>query len=297
MGRRSRLPALCASLAALALHAMLALPAHAVSEAEPPLGNGNRSEGNVRAEHSSYKGSIVIPGADEANAASAASRGCTDCTWELVVACSSNDPNGVTDVLCSGASAGCPPGETRVRVYLTQPPEPQRQVGTACVGGPNAVVTAADVSEAAQRAFRSMPLTGAAPRLAQRSAPLVHLATYFQVDGPQTQNATVALAGYQLVITAKASYRWDFGDGTSLTTELPGRGFRPGDNTRQPPGPADAVTHWYRTPGDASATVQTTWTATYTFIDTDVIAVPGDVTPPAVALPVRIHEGRTTLYN
>lgn len=269
----------------------LALPAHA----DKPIGGQDSLEGGVAPRDDAYEGSIFMNGADDVNAVSASPGGCVNCTWHLVVACRGNSTD-TPDVLCMGSNANCPPGTTRFRVYLTRPPAPRRHFGDVCLGA-RQVTTQADVDAEVQRAIKNLPLLGAAPSLGQRSAPLANLATYFQASGQPVATTTVQLEGNELIITASATYRWDFGDGASTTTTAQGRSYRPGDDVRQPPGATDAVMHWYRTPAPVVAKLQTSWHATYTFITSNPIDVPGNVTPPAITLPVTVHAGRATLYN
>ena len=59
------------------------------------------------------------------------------------------------------------------------------------------------------------------------------------------------------VIVTPAEYRWEFGDGETLTTTDPGR-----------PYPAFDLTHTYSQLGTAQISLTTTWTAKYR-VDTD----------------------------
>lgn len=277
-------------------------PASAQARPAPPRQQSDNTSGVVRPTDDSYEGAIFISGSDDVNSESTSGGGnrCEGCVWTLVIACSGNDPDGVTDNLCVGAGVNCPPNTTRNRIYLTRPGQPRRQVAVVCLGA-GAVVTAADVGAEAQRAFDDLPLVGAPPRLGQANPPLAKLATYFIATGDPAETVTVDLAGLELVVTATARYDWNFGDGTTLSTTTRGRGYQPGDNTRQGPAAAGAIMHWYDAPGTVTASVQTTWTGSFTFGEEGAAVAPtpvaGAVTPPAEVLTIDVREGRATLYN
>ena len=98
-------------------------------------------------------GSIVTTGADFPGAemgsdvfkASQKNKGCTDCEWSVVPACSVNGPT-ESGVLCMGALATCAdPAAIRYRVYLRRGDGPRVVQGTVCLRPDERPPTVADV--------------------------------------------------------------------------------------------------------------------------------------------------------
>ena len=136
------------------------------------------------------------------------------------------------------------------------------------------------------RYFQTLPL----PQLTTRQQPpgqaLVGLPVIFFTDSPTTQTFTVDIRGFAVVIAATAtSYSWDTGDGTVLTTEGPGA-----------PYPGQTITHDYSS-GTYTATLTTTWGATYS-VDGGVQAdVPGSTTTQGAPVTFTVLQAHTVLTN
>jgi hypothetical protein len=263
----------------------------------PPPGDFETRQGDVAAKPVSFEGTILVAGAEDVNRESTASGGCLGCHWDLIVACPTNGSGNSADTLCSGASAACSGAGILYRVYLTRPGSLRRQVGAACLGGPGSVITQVDINGEVAKAIDRMPLVAAQPTVGQSAPALANLATYFIANGKSVEELRVPLAGYEMVVTAKPRYNWNFGDGRSLDTTTQGRPYKLGDHTRTPPASPGAIAHWYSAPRAVNVTLTTTWHASYTLFSTDVIDVPAEVTPAAQTLPLTIREGRATLYN
>ena len=136
------------------------------------------------------------------------------------------------------------------------------------------------------RYFQTLPL----PQLTTRQQPpgqaLVGLPVIFFTDSPTTQTFTVDIRGFAVEITANATgYSWDTGDGTVLTTTDPGA-----------PYPNQTITHDYSS-GTYTASLTTTWGATYS-VDGGVQAdVPGTTTTQGPPVTFTVLEARTVLTN
>ncbi len=136
------------------------------------------------------------------------------------------------------------------------------------------------------RYFQTLPL----PQLTTRQQPpgeaLVGLPVIFFTDSPTTQLFTVDIRGFTVDIAATASsYTWDTGDGTVLTTTDPGA-----------PYPAETITHDYSS-GTYTASLTTTWSATYS-VDGGVSAnVPGTTTTQGAPVTFTVLQARTVLTN
>ena len=136
------------------------------------------------------------------------------------------------------------------------------------------------------RYFKELPL----PKLTTKQQPpgnaLTGLPVIFFTDSPTTQNFTVDIRGFTVTIAATAtSYTWDTGDGTVLTTTDPGA-----------PYPDQTVTHDYSS-GTYTASLTTTWGATYS-VDGGVAAdVPGTTTTQGAPATFTVLQARTVLTN
>jgi hypothetical protein len=136
------------------------------------------------------------------------------------------------------------------------------------------------------RYFQTLPLPEVATRQQPPGEALVGLPVIFFTDSPTTQTFTVDIRGFTVVIAATAtSYTWDTGDGTVLTTTDPGA-----------PYPAQTITHDYAS-GTYTASLTTTWGATFT-VDGGLAAdVPGTTTTEGAPVTFTVRQARTVLTN
>ncbi len=136
------------------------------------------------------------------------------------------------------------------------------------------------------RYFQELPL----PQLTTRQQPpgnaLVGLPVIFYTDDPTEQTFTVDIRGFTVVIAASASsFTWDTGDGTVLTTTDPGA-----------PYPDQSITHDYSS-GTYTASLTTTWGATFS-VDGGVQAdVPGTTTTEGAPATFTVRQARSVLVS
>jgi PKD domain-containing protein len=96
-------------------------------------------------------------------------------------------------------------------------------------------------------------------------AGLTGLETYFWYDQPTTANLQLNLDGFTVTVDARViRLRWRTGDGTELTSTVPGTPSRP------------AAQHVYEAKGSYTVTLDVTWSGTYSFAgpEFDPITVP-----------------------
>jgi hypothetical protein len=108
---------------------------------------------------------------------------------------------------------------------------------------------------------------------------LVNLDTIVYTDQSKVSETTVELLGFPVAVEATPmSYTWNFGDGTSVTTESPGK-----------PYPAKEITHKYLKRGSVSITLTTHYAARFNVAETGWQYISGTVpiTGPATVLQVR----------
>jgi hypothetical protein len=115
---------------------------------------------------------------------------------------------------------------------------------------------------------------------------LVGLPVIFYTDSPSTQAFTVDIRGFTVAITAAATeYAWRTGDGSTITSTDPGA-----------PYPNPTVTHDYRA-GTYTASLATTWGATYTVNGGPPITVPGTTTTEGEPITFTVVQARAVLTN
>jgi len=69
---------------------------------------------------------------------------------------------------------------------------------------------------------------------------------------PATFQTVIVVLEVPILITLKASYEWDFGDGEELTTTVPGA-----------PYPAMLIKHRYLEPGEYEVALKVSWSGTW----------------------------------
>jgi hypothetical protein len=136
------------------------------------------------------------------------------------------------------------------------------------------------------RYFQTLPL----PQLTTRQQPpgqaLVGLPVIFFTDSPTTRTFTVDIRGFTVDIAATASsYTWDTGDGAVLTTTEPGA-----------PYPNQTITHDYSS-GTYTASLTTTWGATFSVDGALAAQVPGTTTTQGPPVTFTVRQARTVLTN
>jgi hypothetical protein len=240
-------------------------------------------------------GIVIIPGMHGSGGSGGGSGGgCAGCEWTMTPACLPNGPEPGYDAMCGMAANSCASrGEDGIlmRIYMREPGSGWRQMGTACIGGANDVITMADL-QADARQYMTQLDPGAAT-IAQHPADraVVNLPTYFSASGAGTLTGTFGPAAARVTITATPEYVWSWGDGSpSLTTTSTGGPYPGGD-----------VHHTYRSPGSPAVTLTTRWAASFV-VDTAFgqfgpFDVGGPQIAPSTTRVVRVREGRAELVS
>ncbi len=179
--------------------------------------------------------------------------------WSMVPNCPGNSPSQPGDARsCVGANTSCSiPGDLQWSVYYrnlaVQPPN-WIYLRASCLG-PRPMLDIAAVHAEVNRIFRrQLPLPGGSLRVQPPNGALVNFPTIFYTDAAADLRFTVTALGLRVQVVAHPErYHWRFGDGSELTTTLPGR-----------PHPAKDVTHTYSTSTDGvAAQVSIEWSGTY----------------------------------
>ena len=248
---------------------ILALPAGtsaataAVATACDP-GDVNDCGASVTPTKSDFRGAIIVPGSDAANAAVARAHGCDGCVWTLVLNCDRNITNDPEWVSCNAAH--CPDGRL-FRLYLQRPEDARpAYVDTICLSPSRRVVTATEVSVDAERYLTALVPPASTIAVQPDNRAVTRLPTFVYALGPARDSRTLAVdtaAGpARLTIDiAPREYRWTFGDGAICTTPGPG-GPYDGTATERCD---DRVAHAYASAGRYAVSLSVVWGGTFSF--------------------------------
>lgn len=206
---------------------------------------------------------------------------CEGCRWALVPVCKQG---GQGAGWCGAAAFACPAGQRRLEVFLRRPGEPAfTSVGLVCVA-PAGPVTVADLATRLSDVVveRVPDLT---PSYQPVGGTLVHLPTLF-ATGQQRRLDTRSfeLVGFAVVLDARATWAWQFGDGQDLVTGQPGGGF-----------PDRSVAHVYRQPGRYPVVVTSVWEGWFTVDGMGPFQVGGPQVTQTQTMAVEVNQARAVL--
>jgi hypothetical protein len=210
-------------------------------------GVGGNDEANA------VEGAILIPAAgfvgDPALRGQAAS--CPGCSWQLAPWCKFTEPGGTA--ACLGAVIACPAGSIRLAIFLRRPGEAAfQQVGSFCQRPGQPLTPGQLIPDVRDRFIEFLPPQS--PSYQPATGTLVNLPTVFAAGQPAAiGQRQFDLAGFTIVITASATWLWQFGDGTSGVFDTPGG-----------PYPDMSVSHSYRAAGTPQVVLTTTWDGEFT---------------------------------
>lgn len=277
----NRLPALLIVLAVLAGASLLS-PAPAV--AEPPCGLDCSIDADDDAD--AIKGAILIPAAGWEGPPGLRSEAatCPGCSWQTAPWCLNAQPGG--DVMCLGAASVCPVGSVRFALFLRRPGEPAYdRVGSFCRAPGQPLTPSELVPEVRDRFLEYLPALS--PSYQPVGGALVNLPAVFAAGQPgDIGRPTFDLAGFEVVLRAEASWRWDFADGSVGVFDVPGGAY-----------PDTSVSHVYRAPGSPQVTVTTLWDGAFTVDGFGPFPVAGPPVTQTASLPVLVREARAELVD
>lgn len=147
-------------------------------------------------------------------------------------------------------SRDCGPGEQFVREW-TAGPAGWVQGGLSCLAPGDAITVADIAAQIRDRVAHRVPVQRISSQ--PEAGPLMAVPVLWdshQPDGPLRWHDTVA--GLPVSTAVWAEWRWDFGDGSWLTTGRSGSAW-----------PDTSVSHVYREPGPVRVTLTTTWSGTF----------------------------------
>lgn len=146
-----------------------------------------------------------------------------------------------------------------------------------------------------QRVVRLIP--SATIGLAPRDSTLVNIETVMWVDAPATRTLpAITILGQQVVVRLKLDHvDWNFGDGSSATSDGPGKAYDeqndPCHGVRCP----DYFGHVYRDTGRTNIAATAYWQASFTVDGGHAVNIPGTVAGPAGRAEITVKQARAVL--
>lgn len=259
------------SLALALLIALVLTPAPAASAGGPGgcIGVlGTCGKVTTDPERSAFVGLIAISGNPsllQNEKQLAGSDECDRCSWTLLVECQQNKPGG-SQVDCQGSHTDlrCRKGQLAERVFLSRPGRGYGMVGVYCLGGPNRIVPIGAIAKADVGRYLKDVRPPGLDISFDPGTSLAGLATKVSAR-PGRALRPVPFGGQGVTETIRlipSKQTWDWGDGQAATfTDASVR-----------------TTHTYATGGHLTATVTTTWGATYTVTYQGITLGPYDAT-------------------
>lgn len=219
-----------------------------IASADPPIPCGVFCSVDGNDPKDAIEGAILIPadGYDGAPGLRVEGATCVGCSWQIAPWCIAASPGG--EEICMGAATACPVGSLRYALFLRRPGEPAySRVGSFCRNPGQPLTPGQLIPEVRDRFIDLLPPQ--APSYQPANGALVNLAAVFAAGQPPSIGThTFDLAGFEIVLTASASWRWDFADGPPQVFTVPGGAY-----------PNTSVSHVYRTAGARQVSVTTTW--------------------------------------
>jgi hypothetical protein len=264
---------------AIVSDASAAVPAvYPAAGSPPPIDYG----GGVAVGGNGGTGTVDGTGSQGGGTAASGSSGATDCsgcTYTWTELC---DP--ALDVNC-GATAGCPAGFTMQTLIIRDPALPNPTVGaTQCRS--TSGVTPAQVQQAVIDRFSQL-LTTAQPSHQPANGAIVNIPTLFATNTPQAQTFAETLLGVPVTLNVYATWTWDFGDGSTITTQNPGGAY-----------PNTSLSHTYLQAAKFTVQLTTNWSGTFSFGGDPATAIPGGPIPRiSNPLTLDVHEAHGVLVT
>jgi hypothetical protein len=210
-----------------------------------------------------------------------------------------DDPCATTHNSCAGQSAVSETGAplTTQVTLVEQPNGTWVQTNSDCsvIAGPPANDPAAVRAEF----LKLLPdvAVKATPGNGQQQG-LVDVEALFWINTPARLNlGTTPLLGHQVAITATVqTVTWSFGDGTTTTSNNPGRAFLETDHCYTLACP-DWFGHTYTRTGSMTVTAAVTWSGNYQVVGGAPLDTTGTVTTTATNFPIQVMQAQSVLVT
>jgi hypothetical protein len=204
-------------------------------------------------------------------------QGCDHCVWMQGDPCSSQ----YNAFACGRVTEGCSMGQEQRRQWFSSDDGLTWQdKGIICVGG----AVSLDPGGALLRSAFARAVPAASIRIEPAGGVLAQIPAIFDSGQPQDLDPTThQLGAFAVRLAPTASWRWDFGDGSTLETGISGSSY-----------PQMAVSHIYHRSGRYQVLLTTTWRATYSIGSQGPFVVDGEITQESTTQ-VQVGQGRAVL--
>lgn len=205
---------------------------------------------------------------------------CLGCTWRYTIYCmqGANAP-------CKHAVSSCPRGSLLYRVWFGTSPSSVAVVGSVCWGSSNPITRRQVESRVDDYVIRYIP--DLRPGFDPPGGSLTSVPVIFWTGQPTSfKPPSFLLSGHKVSITAKPTWRWTWGDGTSVWKGVPGAQY-----------PSRQIVHQYRSPGSYRVGVTSVWQAKYTVAGIGTFEVSGEVLRQSRTLAVPVRSAKTVLVS
>jgi hypothetical protein len=198
--------------------------------------------------------------------------------------------------LCDAATSAQLPTDPTITTTASEQRNPDgtwRLIGTDClVQGARPQVTALLVMQQLRKLVPH-PAIGVAP---PGGATLVNIQTLLWAETPAEQSlGTVTLLGHRVALRVRVDrVDWDFGDGSTDTTDTPEPRYDPADGCRTVTCPG-YWGHVYRATGSTRVTATVTWSGRYRVDGGAWQDIPDTVTGPAATTDLVVRQARGIL--
>ena len=205
---------------------------------------------------------------------------CLGCTWRYTIYCmqGANTP-------CKHAVTSCPRGSLLYRVWFGRSANTVEVVGSVCWGSSTPVTREQVEDRVEDYVIRHVPALR--PGYDPPGGSLTSVPVIFWTGQPTSfKPPSFYLSGHSVSITAKPTWRWTWGDGSSAWKSVAGAQY-----------PSRQITRQYRSPGTYTVAVTTVWQATYSVSGVGTFDVTGEVLRQSRSLTVPIKSARTVLVS
>ena len=205
---------------------------------------------------------------------------CLGCTWRYTIYCmqGANTP-------CKHAVTSCPRGSLLYRVWFGRSASTVAVVGSVCWGSSNPVTRRQVEGRVDDYVVRYIPALR--PGFDPPGGSLTSVPVIFWTGQPTSfKPPKFSLSGHSVSITAKPTWRWTWGDGSSVWKSVSGAQY-----------PSRQITHQYRSPGNYSVGVTAVWKAQYTVSGVGTFDVTGEVLRQSRTLAVPVKSAKTVLVS
>lgn len=205
---------------------------------------------------------------------------CLGCTWKYTIYCMQD-----SDTPCRHAVISCPAGSLLYRVSFGLTPSTVSEIGSVCWSSSQPLTRELAEANVREHVIRYVPAL--VPGFDPPDGTLTSIPGIFWTGQPTILlPPSFSLSGRSVTITAKPTWRWNWGDGSALWKSVPGAPF-----------PSRQITHQFRLPGNYQTQVTTVWSATYAVSGVGTFEVSGELIRQTQVLQVPVKSARTVLVS